>query len=93
MASKTFTNVAIMVEGGKTEKEWRILPQSVRLTVEGPQAAMEILPSGSIPCELYVDVSNVVSRQLTLPVLVKNLKKEFKVLHIEPEQVVVTLIE
>jgi YbbR domain-containing protein len=93
MASKTFTNVAIMVEGGKTEKEWRILPQSVRLTVEGPQAAMEILPSGSTPCELYVDVSNVVSRQLTLPVLVKNLKKEFKVLHIEPEQVVVTLIE
>ena len=93
MASKTFTNVGIMVEGGKAEKEWKILPQSVRLTVEGPQMAMESLPSGYIPCELYVDVSNVVSKQLTLPVLVKNLKKDFRVVHIEPEQVVVTFVE
>ncbi len=50
------------------------------------KADIDALHSGSVPCELYVDVSNIVSKQLVLPVLVRNLKSGFKVVRIEPEQ-------
>jgi hypothetical protein len=54
---------------------------------------VDTLKSISAPCELYVDVSNIVSNQLMLPVLVKNLRKDLQIVQIEPEQVVVTAIK
>lgn len=90
MAAKTFSNVGIMLEGGAGGGEWKISPQFVNITIEGSQTAIEALRSDSAPCELYVDVSNIVTKQLVLPVLVRNLKKDFQVVRIEPEQVTVT---
>lgn len=93
IAEKTFNNVGIITEGTAHSKEWKISPQSVKLTIQGTKTDIDALTSGSVPCELYVDVSNIVSKQLTLPILIKNLKPQFKVLRIDPEQVAVTVID
>ena len=93
MAAKTFSSVGVMVDGADSAgSEWKISPQSVTLTIEGTQSAIEELHN-SPPCDLYVDVSNIVLKQLQLPVLVKNLKKDFQVVKIEPEQVTVTEVK
>lgn len=93
IADKTFNNVAVMTEGVSQGKEWKITPESVKLTIQGTKTEIDALKSGTVPCDLYVDVSNIVSKQITLPILVKNLKSDFKVIRIEPEQVTVTLVE
>ena len=94
MSAKTFTNVPLIVEGAEPGKEWKVSPHGVSITIEGPQLAIDSLGgSSSAPCELYVDVSNIVTKQMELPVLVKNLKKEFQVVQIEPEQVLVTAVD
>ena len=92
MGVKTFTNVPLLVEGSESGREWKLSPQSVSLTVEGAQTAIDSLTDGA-PCELYVDVSNIVSQQTELPVLVKNLKRDFQIVQTEPEQVRVTAVD
>jgi YbbR domain-containing protein len=93
MAVKAFSNVNVMVNGADSSKhEWKLTPSSVTLTIEGSQTAIEELHGGA-PCELYVDVSNIVLKQIQLPVLVRNLKKDFQVVKIEPEQVTVTEVQ
>ncbi len=94
MGVKTFTNVPLIVEGAEPGKEWKVSPHSVSVTIEGPQIAIDTLGGSSVaPCELYIDVSNIVSKQMELPVLVKNLKKDFQVVQIEPEQILVTAVD
>ena len=93
ITEKTFNNVGVMTEGTAHGKEWKLSPQSVKLTIQGTKTDIDALSSGAVPCDLYVDVSNVVSRQITLPVLIKNLKSEFKVLRVDPEQIAVSVIE
>jgi YbbR domain-containing protein len=93
ISNKTFNSVGVMTEGKAQGKEWKITPQSVKLTIQGTKSDIDALQSGSVPCDLYVDVSNIVSKQLTLPVLVKNLRPEYTVLKIEPEQVTVTAVD
>ncbi len=87
MTTKTYTNLGIVVIGSPEDKEWKISPPSATVTIEGPVASVAALQSGIPPLTLYVDVSNIVSKQIALPVLTKNLKKDLSVVKIEPEQV------
>jgi len=93
MATRTYNSVPVLVAGALPDSEWRVSPESVNLTIEGTQMAIDALQAGQVPCELYVDVTNIVSSQLTLPVLVRNLKREFEVVQIDPPQVTVTKAE
>lgn len=92
MGVKTFTNVPLMIEGAEAGKDWEISPSSVSVTIEGTQMSIDSL-TGGLPCELYVDVSNIVSQQADLPVLVRNMKQDFQVVQTEPEQVRVTIVD
>lgn len=93
MSVKTFQNVPLMIAGNTASKEWRFSPPSVSLTIEGPETAVEALEGQHPPCELYVDVSNIVSQHTELPVLVRGLRPGFQVVRTEPEQVSVTSVE
>ncbi|MEG1823657.1 MAG: CdaR family protein [Cloacibacillus sp.] len=93
MGVKTFVNVPLMVEGEDVGKEWRLAPQSVSVSVEGPVLDIDGLTGAHAPCELYIDVSNIVSKQAQLPVLVKNLKRNFQIVKIEPEQIAASVID
>ena len=65
-----------MTEGSVQGKKWKLSPMSVKLTISGtsPYRALHSVPYH----ELYVDVSNILSKQLVLG-LVRNLKSGFKV--------------
>lgn len=93
MAAKTYTSVPILVSGAASGTEWRVSPAAANLTIEGSQIAIDALFTGPIPCELYVDVTNIVNKQLSLPVLVRNLKREFEIVQIDPPQVTITVVE
>lgn len=93
MGVKTYTNVPLMIDGGAPGSEWKVIPSAVSVTIEGPQLSIDSLSSFSTPCELYIDVSNIVSDRLELPVLARNLKRDFQIVKIEPEQVLVTNVE
>lgn len=89
MAAKTYT-VPVTIIGATSGVELSISPHSAALTVEGSQAIVDSLTGYEAPCELYVDVSNIVTRQINLPILVRKLQKDFEIIQIEPEQVIVT---
>ena len=59
------------------------------VTIEASQSTMNTL-NNSVPFSLYVDVSNVVSKQISLPILIKNLKYGVDIKTISPEEVEVT---
>ncbi|MCF0248293.1 MAG: hypothetical protein HUJ86_06780, partial [Synergistes sp.] len=93
IVAKSFTNIPLAVEGADKKKEWKVTPHAVTLIIEGSQKAIDSLGrSGAAPCKLYVDVSDIVSDQMELPVLVKDLKKDLQIVRIEPEQVKVTTV-
>lgn len=93
ISAKTYSSVPIKVVGAAAGAEWAVSPAAASLTVEGNQLMIDALFSGEPPCELYIDVSNIVAKRIALPVLVRKLQKEFEVVHIEPEQVTVTIVE
>ena len=93
MTTKTYANLGIVVVGSPADKEWKISPAAATVTVEGTLSEVSALQNGVPPLTLYVDVSNVVSKQIALPVLVKNLKKDLSVSKIEPEQVTLTALD
>lgn len=92
MSVMTFRNVPLMISDNSASKEWHLSPASVNLTVEGPETAVKSLEGRKPPCELYVDVSNIVSQHTELPVLVRGLRPGFQTVRIEPEQVSVTSV-
>lgn len=89
--TKTYFNVPVKVQGKGIYKNWKLSPSHIRVTIERPvtegKGQAEHPPAP--PLELYVNVSNVVSQQLLLPVLVKDLAQGVKVIRIEPEQITV----
>lgn len=93
MGSITFQNVPLRITGASSYAEWRFSPPSVSVTIEGPETAIEQLEGAQPPCELYVDVSNIVSQHTELPVLVRGLRPGFSVVSTEPEHVLVTSVE
>lgn len=93
MSVTTFSNVPLMLSGSPASKEWRFSPPSVSVTIEGPETAIEGLEGNGPPCELYIDVSNIVSQHTELPVLVRGLRPGFHVVRTEPEEVSVTAVE
>lgn len=93
VTTKTYRDVIIGISGSADNSEWKLNPASATVTIEGGQAAINSLSSGQRPFELYVDVSNIVGSQLMLPVLVKNMKKDFKAVQIDPPHVTVTAVK
>lgn len=89
--TKTYFNVPVKVQGKGIYKNWKLSPSHISVTIERPvtegKGQAEHPPAP--PLELYVNVSNVVSQQLLLPVLVKDLAQGVKVIRIEPEQITV----
>lgn len=93
VTAKTYSSVPINITGAAPGAEWSISPAAVSLTVEGSQLLVDTLFNSEPPCELYIDVSDIVTKRISLPVLVRKLQKEFEVVHIEPGQVTVAIIE
>lgn len=93
MTAKTYNAVPVKLSGVTSGTEWQLTPSTAAVTIESSQSKIDSLPSGEVPCELYVDMSNIVAKQITVPILVRKLQRDFEVVQVEPEQVTVTMID
>lgn len=88
-ATKLFSKIPVVVRGRSVYPEWSISPQTVDVRLEGPAGIIDSLASDDVPLSVYVDVTNIVSRQLRVPVTVKANVKGLGVMKVEPERVTV----
>lgn len=88
----TFLDVPIEVRGRGVYQDWNVTPSRASVTIEWPVVAGMTLERVKPPFELYVDVTNVVSQQLSLPLLVKDLPLGIKIIRMEPERVTVKAV-
>jgi YbbR domain-containing protein len=92
METVTFQAVPVSVDGRGVYLEWALDPASVSVTLERTVSSTEPFDISNPPLEPYVDVTNVVARRLMLPVLVRGLSGDMRVLRIEPERVTVNAL-
>ena len=87
--SRTYLSVPVHITGVPDIKAWTISPPAAGVTVEY-MAASEAFDPNDPPLELFVDATNVVSSQLTLPILTRNVRSGVSVIRIEPPQATIT---
>lgn len=86
---KLFSQVPVTIKGKSVYPGWTISPETVDVKLEGPAGVMDSLAPEHIPLSVYVDVTNIVSRQLRVPVTVRTGVKGLKVVKVQPERVTV----
>ncbi len=67
-ASRVFEEVPLEIQGTADPDRWRASPSTVMVRVYGPVEAMDRLDPNRLGLRAYLDVTNVVSRSLRLPV-------------------------
>ena len=89
--SRTFFNVPINITGVRDPRNWTISPSTAGVTVEHLVIDFVFDPDDP-PLELYIDATNVVTSQLTIPILAINEMSGVSVIRIEPPQATITEI-
>ncbi|EHM09867.1 hypothetical protein TheveDRAFT_0710 [Thermanaerovibrio velox DSM 12556] len=87
-SKRVIRGVPVKLRGVDVDKGWVLSPAEVDVTVE--ISSKEGIPSEAPPSELveaYVDVSNVVTSRITLPVLVKPKRESVVVISVDPPRV------
>ena len=91
--SRAFSNVAVGIEGKSVYPAWSVDPSLVNVVVEGTPSDLAALDSADAPFRAVVNVTNVISRKLLVPVLIRNIaSKKVRILRVEPRNVTVTAI-
>lgn len=90
--TKTYLHVPVKIRGRGVYTNWTITPPNAGVTVERSAVSEISADEEGPPLELYVDITNVVSRQLILPILVRDIANGVKVVRIEPEQITVEAV-
>lgn len=85
LVRRTFEQVFIVTKGKSIYPSWRVKPESASVTLEGVPSVLE--EGAPVPVELYVEVTNLVSTEIRVPLQYKLLKPGVKVLKIEPPTV------
>jgi YbbR domain-containing protein len=88
--TRTFLGVSVELRGAPGAAKWNLSPQMASVTVERPSVPGAAFDPDAPPLELYIDATNVVTSQLTLPILVDNAAAGVNVIRIEPSQVTIT---
>lgn len=88
----TFLDVPIEVRGRGVYQDWNVTPSRASVTIEWSVVPGMTIDRVKPPFELYVDVTNVVSQQLSLPLLVKDLPLGIKIIRLEPERVTIKAV-
>ena len=77
----------VKVEGKSVYPSWKPVPSTVSVQL-APEAGTEGLPNlEDIPVEVFVDVTNLVSKKISVPVQIRVNSKEIRILKVEPERV------
>lgn len=84
---RTLANILLRVEGESPVRQWVPTPERVSVTLEGSPSALAHIDEENPLVEAYVDVSNVVTPRIVLPVLVRNRREDLRILRVEPPRV------
>jgi hypothetical protein len=87
--TRTFLSVPVLLEGVGRDS-WVVSPPVASVTVEKLASGAALDPDKP-PLELYLDATNVIVPQITLPILARNLQGGVSVIRIEPPQAAITL--
>ncbi len=88
--TRLMSGLSVAVEGRSVYPGWTVEPEAVSVTIEGISSEMNALESKELLVQPYVNVTNLVSRRLTVPVLVRNSAGgRIRVVKVEPERVTV----
>lgn len=84
--TKLVTRVPVLVEGTSIYPGWSVDPPMVDVTLEGTPTAMKLIETDDL-MKAYVNVTNIVSKKLTVPVLMDLNIPDMQILKIEPSNV------
>ena len=85
--TRQISGIPVMVEGSSVYPSWTVEPDSVAVILEGKPSDIDILEGRKDLLEAYVNVTNFVSKKLIVPVQVRSLSKQIKVVSIMPSKV------
>jgi hypothetical protein len=88
--TRTFLGVPVRLDGVPNTRNWVVSPPTASVTVEHSAVLGTALDPEIPPVELYVDATNVVASQMTLPILVRNAGDGINIIRMEPQQVTIT---
>ncbi|OPZ59092.1 MAG: hypothetical protein BWY88_00843 [Synergistetes bacterium ADurb.Bin520] len=85
LISRTFSSVPVDVEGRSIYPRWKVDPNKVKVTLRGLVGVL----SGDGAPRAYVEVTNLVSRRVTVPVRLRGRSADVEVVEISPPMVTV----
>jgi len=80
--------IPVKVEGKSVYPSWKAVPSSVAVQIVSESGSSTFQNLSEPLVEAYVDVTNLVSKRIVVPVQVRVLSKEVRLLKVEPERVV-----
>ncbi len=89
--TKLLSRLKVDVDGRSVYPGWTVEPDSVNVVIEGAPSEVNALDEEEMLIRPFVNVTNIVSRRLTVPVQIQNKTDgKLKVVKIEPSSVSVT---
>ncbi len=89
LQERMYKNVPIQIRGRSIYPSWRSEPSRADVIVKGMPSVLDELEDSGPPVELYVDVTNIVSRKLRVPLQYKAVSGDVEIVKIEPAHVTV----
>jgi YbbR domain-containing protein len=88
--TRLLSRLTVETEGKSVYPGWKVEPNFVNITVEGTPSEVNALDETEVVIRPFVNVTNVVSRRLTVPVQIQNKSGgKLKVVKIDPASVTV----
>ncbi|MBN1333395.1 MAG: hypothetical protein JW971_06500 [Synergistales bacterium] len=84
--TKMISRVPVSVQGTSVYPSWSVNPSYVDITLEGTPSSLRILESHDV-LQAYVNVTNIVSKKLTVPVLINLNVPDLVIKKVDPSNV------
>ncbi len=89
LQERMYKKVPIEIRGRSIYSSWRVEPSEADIVVEGPASALDRQEDFGPPAELYVDVTNIVSTKLRVPLQYRAVSGGVRIKEVEPAHVTV----
>lgn len=86
---RMYKSVPVEIRGRSIYPSWRVEPAEADVFVEAAPSVLDRLEGSGPPVELYVDVTNIVSTKLRVPLQASPASREVGIVRVEPEHVTV----
>jgi YbbR domain-containing protein len=93
IATMKYENLEIEIRGRGIYRNWKIDPTKVDVIIEGPPSIVSSLEGKEPAIVAYVDITNIVSRRLSIPVNVEVKVKGISVEKVDPDRVTFTVLD